>query len=452
MAKAEEKPLRGIDALAHDYEREPVPEMRQKSWYNVGIVWGGVAACLAALMVGGIVADMVSLADAAIAVVCGSLITTVIGAIASTVGARLNISTPMITRFAFGNWGVYIVALVLALGSYGWFAVQLGLFGETMKGSAGLLTGTTPGSVFLWVSIIIGGILMTASALLGYRALAWLSLVAVVPIVLLMIASVIQVLTQHPWSELVAHPPAHPAPLPVVIGIVGGGFMVGAVITPDVSRYAKSTGHSVAGVLLGFFVFQAVMLFMGTILGHAVGEWDVVKIMIGLGWGMVGMLVLVFAQWTTNDNNLYSAALAFSVIFRGWPKWRLTAIAGAIGIILALWGIYGRLMQWLMYLGVLIPPIAGIYVADYYLLHRGFYKYENLARAPQVRWLSFTAWVIASFIAYCTTAPPTGFGWFKITTIPPIDSFIISFILTLLLHWGYRALKGETVAAEIPSA
>lgn len=441
MAK-EEKALTGMDALAKDYERAPVPEMKQKSWYNVGIVWGGVAACLACLMVGGIVGSMLNLADAAIAIICGCLITTVIGAICAVVGSRLNLSTPMITRFAFGDWGVYVVALILALGSYGWFAVQLGLFGETFKASTGIMTGITPGAVGLLLAIIIGGILMISTAVFGYRALAWLSLIAVVPMVLLMVASLFIVLGDYSWSALLALQPANPAPMVVVIGIIAGGFMVGAVITPDVGRYAKSARHSVSGVILGFFVFQAVIMYIGTILGHAVGEWDIVKIMLGLGWGLIAMLVLILAQWTSNDNNLYSAALAFSVVFRRWPKWILTSIAGVIGIGLALWGIYGMLINWLLVLCILIPPIAGVYIADYFFVNRDFYKYENLPKVAKARWLMLAAWLVASFIAYCTTSSPLGLGWFTITTIPAIDSFLIGFVLALILGWAYKKTKG----------
>ena len=439
---AEEKELTGMDALARDYERAPVPEMKQKSWYNVGLVWGGVAACLACLMVGGLVGSWLDLKTAAIAVLCGSLITMTIGAICAVVGSRLNLSTAMISRFAFGDWGVFAVAAVLALGCYGWFAVQLGLFGETFQASWGIMTGLPPGAAGVIIAIIIGGILMISTAVFGYRALAWLSLIAVVPMVLLMVASLGLVLTAHPWSELLTRAPANPMPLVFVISVIAGGFMVGAVITPDVGRYAKSAGHSVWGVVLGFLVFQAVIMYIGTILGHAVGEWDIVKIMLGLGWGLIAMLVLVLAQWTSNDNNLYSAALAFSVIFRRWPKWVLTAIAGAIGIGLALWGIYGMFVSWLLMLCILIPPIAGVYIADYFFINRDFYKFENLPKVAKARWLMLASWAVASFIAYCTTAAPTGFGWFTITQIPAIDSFLVGFVLALILGWSYKKVKG----------
>jgi len=448
----EEKELTGMDALARDYERAPVPEMRQKPWYNVGLVWGGVAACLACLMVGGLVGSWLDLKTAAIAIVCGCLITTVIGAICSVIGARLNLSTPMITRFAFGDWGVYLVALVLAFGSYGWFAVQLGLFGETFKASWGIMSGVTPGTVGLWLAIIIGGILMISTAVFGYRALAWLSLIAVVPMVGLMIASLVVVLGDYSWGELLAHEPPSPMPLAFVISVIAGGFMVGAVVTPDVSRYAKSAGHSVGGVLLGFFVFQAVIMYIGTILGHAVGEWDIVKIMLGLGWGLIAMVVLILAQWTSNDNNLYSAALAFSVVFRRWGKWILTAIAGAIGIGLALWGIYDMFTEWLLMLCILIPPIAGVFVVDYFFVNRDFYKYENLPKVSKARWLMLASWAGASFFGFCMTPKPApetfglGLGLIDISTpffnITAIDTFLIGGALALILGLVYKRAKG----------
>ncbi|MBA7662052.1 Cytosine permease [subsurface metagenome] len=451
MAK-EEKELMGVDALVRDYERMPVPEERQKNWYNMGMVWGGVAACIICLLVGGTIGFWLDLKTAAIAVLCGSLITTAIGAICAVVGGRLHLSTPMIARFAFGNRGVIVVALAIAVGCFGWFAFQLGFFGVTFQAATGLMTGVAPGMLGLWLAIIIGGILMTVSAVFGYRALAWLSLVTVPIILALWIYSLVVVLGQYSWSELLAQAPADPKTLAVAISFVAGGFMVGAVITPDVSRYAKSTGHSVGGVILGFFVIQAVLMYMGAILAHAVGDWNMVNVMLGLGlgtaFGIIAMLVFILAQWTTNDNNLYSAALSFSVIFRGARKWWLTAAAGALGIILALpepVNVWGHFPEFISSLCILIPPIAGVYIADYFIVNRNFYKYENLPKVANARWLMLASWAVASFIGFCTT--PAGasigtLGWFNITTIPAIDTFLIGFVLALILGCVYKRVKG----------
>src|SRR5690606_16011268 len=133
----------------------------------------------------------------------------------------------------------------------------------------------------------------------------------------LMFASLGLVLRDHPWSQLAASPPpGDPMPLGVAISIVAGSFMVGAVISPDIARYARRPLDAVLAAILGFQVGFVIVVFIGSILAQATGQADLVQIMLALGWGVLAFLVLILAQWTTNDNNLYSAALAFSVVFR----------------------------------------------------------------------------------------------------------------------------------------
>ena len=42
------------------------------------------------------------------------------------------------------------------------------------------------------------------------------------------------------------------------------------------------------------------------------------------------------------------------------------------------------------------------------------------------------AYFLASGLGFLTTAPPTGFGLFQITTIPAMDTFIAAFILQVI--------------------
>jgi len=424
-----------------DFEREPVPAELRKNWLEMGLVWVGIGMCLAALMLGGVVGFGLDLTSAAGAIILGSFVLTIINALCSIVGADTGLSTAMIGRFAFGDIGVYITAAILALGCYGWFAVQLGLFGETAVTGINLITGVVVSTQLL---IVIGGILMIATAIYGYRGIALLSKIAVPLMVIILLASLIGILNERPWGTLVTEgPPGDPMPFGVAASIIAGSFMVGAVIGPDISRYAKDRKHAVGASVFGFLIGFSMMVYLGSILAHAVGEWDAVKIMIGLGWGLIAIIVLVLAQWTTNDNNLYSASLNLSVIFRTWPKWKLTLIAGALGIIIALSGIYGKFVQWLMILSATIPPIGGVYVTDYFLFHRDLYRFENLSRIPKWRPLMFIAWTGGSLVAFCTTPPPTGFGLFTLTTVSAVDAFIVAVVLQAILTGVYRKVRGE---------
>lgn len=435
--KIEEKATK----IFKDYEREPVPEELGRNWLEMGLVWVGIGMCLAALMLGGVVGFGLNLKLAAGAILLGGLVLTVINALCSVVGADTRLSTAMISRFAFGEYGAYIVAAVLALGCYGWFAVQLGLFGETAVSAIEMLAGI---SVSTKLMILIGGILMLASAIFGYRGIATLSKIAVPLMVILLLASLYKVLGEHPFSQLISEPaPGDPMPFGIAASIIAGSFMVGAVIGPDVSRYAKNRKHAIGSSILGFLIGFSLMVYLGSILAHATGEWDAVKIMIGLGWGIFALIVLILAQWTTNDNNLYSAALDFSVIFKTWPKWKLTLIAGILGIIIGLLGIYGRFTEWLSILSVAIPPIGGVYAADYFFFHKEMYTFKNLGNLPKWRPLMLLAWLGGSLIGFCTNAPPIGFALFKLTTVPAVDSFIVGVILQAIFLSIYRKTKGK---------
>ncbi len=424
-----------------DYEREPVPDGLGRTWLEMGLVWVGIGMCLAALMLGGVVGNGLNLKLAAGAIVLGALVLTVINALCSVVGADTRLSTAMIGRFAFGDAGVYVVAFILALGCYGWFAVQLGLFGETAVAGINLITGTT---ISTKIFIVIGGLLMLATAIYGYRGIAILSKIAVPVLTILLLVSLIKILGNHPWSNLVAEPPpGKQMPFGVAASIIAGSFMVGAVIGPDITRYARNRKHAIGASIFGFLIGFTLMVYLGSILAHAVGEWDAVKMMIGLGWGLIAIFVLILAQWTTNDNNLYSAALNFSVMFRAWPKWKLTLIAGILGIIIAVLGIYGRFIGWLMVLSATIPPIGGVYVADYFLFHRKMYKFENLSKIPKWRPLMFAAWAGGSLTAFCTTQPPNGFGLFRLTTVSALDAIVVAIVLQAILTGLHRGIKGK---------
>ena len=408
-----------------DYEREPVPEEKRRNWMELASVWAGIAACLAALMFGGVMGYHFSIADAVLATAIGYVFSTTINICTGIVGYRTGLSTAFVSRFAFGNWGSAIIALVLAMGCYGWFAVQTGMFGETANAAYQMITGQGWSSLGF---IIIGGILMTLTAVIGYRAIAWLSVVAVPLMFALMVGSLYLVLQAHPWEEIVATPPpGPPLPLGVGISIAAGTYMVGATIGPDIYRYARRPRDVIVASIVGFFAATVAIVSIGAILSHAVGEWDLVKIMITLGWGPIAMFFLIIAQWTTNDNNLYSAALALANVFRSpkWPKWKLTMIAGALGIALAAAGIYGQFVNWLMFLSALIPGIGGVFIIDF-LINRHLYTWDNIGNVRLFRPLAILAWAIGSLIGVMTTAPPVGLGLFQLTTISALDAFLVA--------------------------
>lgn len=425
--------------LVKDYEREPVPEDRRRGWVSLTLVWLGVGMTIGAFLLGGTIGAGLNLTQSIVAILVGSLLITIVAALCGIIGATTGLSTAMITRFAFGARGSYVVAMILALGSYGWFGVQTGLFGDT---ALEILRPLGGGGIPVSLLVFVGGLLMTATAVFGYKAIEKLSVLVVPTLAILMFASLALVLRDQSWSSLVqSTPPGEPLSLGVAISLVAGSFMVGAVVAPDISRYARRPIYAVLAAVLGFQVGYAVIVIVGSILAQATGEANIVNIMLGLGWGIIAFLVLAGAQWTTNDNNLYSAALAFSVVFRRLPKWQLTTAAGVLGTLLAMVGIYDQFIPWLTVLSALVPPIGGVLTADYFFVNRGLYRFGNIERIANVRYVSWASLLTGSLVAFMTTPDFPGWGLFTLTSVPAIDAFLVALGAQALL----AKATGETV-------
>lgn len=414
-----------------DFEREPVPLDQRKGWVHLGAVWLGIGICLASVMIGGTLGGGLSMPQAITAAILGSLILAIISALCSFVGAKTGLSTGLVSQFALGKFGSYAVSIIIAIALFGWFGVQTQLFGASAQHVLTELFGV---EVNVIVLSIIGGILMTSTAVIGYKAIEKLSILAVPLMSILLIASLWKVLAGgNGFSEIMSSPATGAAlPIGVAISIVVGSFIVGAVIGPDIARYAKTSKDAVIGSFVGFLIGFSIVLIIGAILSKATNQSDIVAIMLGLGWGTFAMLILILAQWTTNDNNLYSAALGFSVVFKKMSKFQLTIIAGIIGTALAAGGIYNQFIPFLIFLSALIPPIGGIYTADYFA-NREKYQFSNLDRIPNVNVISWITWIVASFIAFSTTPAPNGFGLFSLTQTPALDAFLVAFGLQFVL-------------------
>jgi cytosine permease len=415
-----------LDKLFEDYGVEPVPENSRKDWLSMGLIWAGVGISLGLLMTGGALGNGLSFRQSIVASFIGGAVLAIVTALCGIIGAKTNLSTAMISRFTFGDKAVLLIALIQAFGSYGWFGVQLGLFGKTAATAWSIATG---GGANVLIFIVLGGLCMILTATIGYRGLDFLSKLAVPLLLVLMGGSVWKVLQKNSFADIMAlQGTGEPISLGLGISMVISSFIVGAVVAPDVSRYAKSPKDTIGASILAFAIVVPIIILIGAVMAQVAGTWDLVDIMLKLGWGLIALLVLLLAQWTSNDNNLYCSALGFAVIFRNLKKWHLTVLSGILGIILALWGIYDRFIPWLLTLGVLIPPMGGVMAVDYYIFNSQYYQVSYLNKLPNIRMISAAAWIIGSVVSFITSNKIL-----SLTTVPALDGFLISAIIQYIL-------------------
>lgn len=427
--------------LIEDYEVRPVPESERKGWFQLTMVWIAGIIALSATALGGALGSGMSLSQAIIVSFVGTFLLAILNILCGIPGNKTGLSTSMISSFAMGRYGAYLVSIVIAISLFGWFGVQLDLFGSSLLNVIQSVFGIEINRTLL---MIIGGALMTITSMIGYKAIEKLSIVAVPLLGILLVGSTIMVLNNYSLSELNnATLAAEPITIGTGISLVIGSLAVGAVIAPDFSRYAKGTKDTVISSLLGYFVGYSIVLLIAILLAKATTEVDVVAIMIGIGWGTGGMLVLILAQWTTNNTNLYSSALGFSVVFKTVPKYIITILAGVVGTTFAITGIYTNFITFLNILSIMIPPVGGIYAADY-IIRRSAYDFAKVNDIKKVNPYSLIIWAIAIFAAFATSAAPLGFEWFTLTNAPAMDAFLLAFIFQMAVSkWLMNDLSAE---------
>jgi cytosine permease len=163
----------------------------------------------------------------------------------------------------------------------------------------------------------------------------------------------------------------------------------------------------VVGITLGEYTIGLI----GVLLAHALKSQDVIEIVTTTS-GFLGTLILITATLKINDWNLYSSSLGFvnsldTLLGRRVDRALITIVVGAIGTFLSAVGILEQFVPFLTALGVVVPPIAGIMVVDYYLLRR---HREPLgesasagtlpARQEQLNPVAIFAWAAASVVGF----------------------------------------------------
>ncbi len=423
-------------SLLEDYGSKPVPKGKGKNWFEIGIVYWGSAICLPAFLVAGLIAGPAKLGTAIGAFVVGAIVLGAIAILVGILGAETRLSTGMSARFTFGKYGANILQILLFLGLWGWFGVQLG-FMVAGLGDGGLVYALG-GAVPVWLLKVIGGVLMTLTAMFGFKAIEKLSVVAIPLLLIIIIATIASVFGGDKSLAVVAAQSTEAAmPMGVAISIVISTYTVGALIAPDITRYAKSRSAGGWGMVFGMLIGFPVVLILGAIMVKgAGGEIDFSKVMLANNsgfWAFLAVIAIILAAWTTNDNNLYSGALSLNAMFPKLNKWIITVISGVVGTVLALFGINtaAGFQTFLGIIAILIPPAASIMIIDYYFFKgkaNCSFDADKLEESANIRVLPLIAWAIGiafGFIVQYSTV--------KLTSITALDTIIVSGAVYLVI-------------------
>lgn len=439
-----------------DYALARVPAASRYPWWSVAVQRFGQLSALSQFLLGATLGFGMSFWGAFWAITLGAVILELVAIALGIIGMREGLTTSMLARWSgFGRAGSALVGLAIGISLIGWFGIQSAVSADGLHALAPVLPA--------WAWSLLFGLAVTVIVVLGFHSMAWTAYLTVPAFLVLAAWSIGSELSRHSVSALVQTAPAGP-PMSLLQGttLVAGGFIVGAVITPDMTRFNRSAADVVKQTLIGVTLGEYTIGLVGVLLAHAVKSPNVITIVTStVGW--VGVLIIIVGTLKINDWNLYSSGLGVvnfvGVVFgRRVNRAAATLLIGLAGSILAAAGILTSFTEFLIVLGVVFPPIAGIIVAEYLVVRtwRGALAERQAeggvpAQAPQWVPMTLVIWLLAALV-----------GKFVTWGLPSINSLVIAFVLyvaagKLGLVRGVGAGRTESAAttgaaASAPSA
>lgn len=423
-----------------DYALKRVPESARYHWFSVAAQRFGQVSALSQFLLGATLGMGMSFWGAFWAITLGAAILEIVAIMVGIVGMREGLSTSVLARWTgFGRYGSSLIGLVIAISLIGWFGIQNAVFAEGLRS----LLGGPP----LWAWTVIAGAFITVIVVYGFASMQWIAWVTVPLFIALAGWSISVELSRHSISTLVSS--AAPGPhLSLAAGttLVAGGFIVGAVITPDMTRYNRTAGDVIKQTLLGVTLGEYAIGLIGVLLAHGLKTGNVVEIVTSTS-GVIGTVILIAATLKINDWNLYSSSLGFvnlidTLFRRRVNRAVMTIVLGVIGTALAAAGILDKFQTFLEILGIAVPPVAGIMVAEYFIVRRwrgDLRAARNALPAASPAWVPATlaVWIAA----FCV-------GHFVTWGIPALNSLVFAFVVYVIagklgLTRGFGAVPTE---------
>lgn len=400
-------------------------------WPRVAAVAAMVAFSLPTFITGLEVSQGLSPMNAVWALVLGSVIILIIGAVMGAIGANSRMSSYLLVRIAFGDKGASLVNIAFAISLLGWFGVNINLFADAVSRLASEVWGLQIPTLAL---AIFASICMTVTTIVGFKAINVLAtlMVPILAFVTFLLAK--SALGTQSFTEILAAERMATITTGQGISAIVGAIIIGAIILPDITRFVRHWSGAIYTAVIAYLVVQLAVMGAAALAGSVSGKTDILDIMLDLRLGIGAFLIVIGSSWVLNSLNLYSAILGTKATF---PKLNSTWLAiglGAVGVIAALMNLLDNFIPFLIFLSDIFIPVAGVIIIDALFIRRSDYHIDTLANNRSFNWAGLLAWAIGAGFALMIShgAIPSP------TSITSIDAIIMSAAVYLALSWVSR--------------
>ena len=366
----------------------------QRTWttYHVASLWIGLAVCIPTYMLAAsLVGAGMDWKQAIFTIMLGNLIVCVPMVLVAHAGTRYGIPFPVLARSSFGIRGSNVPALMRGVVACGWFGIQTWIGGQAIHTmlKVAIPSWEPPFAMALGFAVFwLANMYVVVRGSNAIKALeAWSAPFLIVSGLALLAWAVGRA---GGFGPVLAQPSRFRTTgefmvvfVPSLTAMVGFWATL-ALNIPDLSRYARDQKAQVWGQILGLPTTMTLFSFIGVAVTSAstviFGEpvWDPVQLLSRIENPLVvlvALFALLIATLTTNvAANVVAPANGFANL---WPARidfaRGGILTGIIGIAIMPWRLLenaDRYMGWLVAYSGFLGPIAGIFIADYWVVRR----------------------------------------------------------------------------------
>ena len=436
------------DSSLSNADLAPIPpERRTWGMYSYASLWVAMSVCIPTYMLAsGLIAVGMNWRQAVGTILLGNLIVLAPMLLNAHAGTKYGIPFPVFARASFGVRGANLPAVLRALVACGWFGIQTWIGGQAIHSMLEIVWPAAAQGWVVWICFGAFWILNMVVVWKGIETIRFLEGIGapfMLGVGLLLLGWITRkagglgpVLSApgkfHSASEFI------PVFIPSLTAMVGFWATV-ALNIPDFTRYAKSQRDQAIGQALGLPTAMTLYAFIGVAVTSAsavlFGEpiWDPVAL-IGRfhqpAIALVALIAILLATLNTNvAANVVSPSNDFSNLNPRMISFRTGGmITGVVGVLMMPWKLMNDfsayIFGWLVGYSGLLGPVAGILIADYFVVRRcrlkvtdlyrrgGEYEYRNGVNGKAV--VSFAAGVAAALLGLVIPAARFlyNYAWF----------------------------------------
>lgn len=389
----------GVDrVLGEEFEHHPVPRSARRTTFSVSMVWIGFPMIITGAMTGSILVAGMGFKSALIAMLIGNaLMFAYVGAL-GVLGTSRGFNFALIASVVFGKKGYIFASTLLSTLLLGWYAVQTGITGNLIHTAFNLdyLTMT-----------IVAGVLYLGITFIGIRGLHWIGVVSVPLFVVLGGWVAFHSGSIAGWDKVVAYvgvKPDMPMAFGIGLTIVLALFVDAGTVAADFNRWAADTKGSLIATFCAFPFANLFAMLVGGIMTAALalpspqpfGLDNMFGYMVSQNSTLLSAIAFIFLFINLGSvcaHCLYNSAVGWSRIAKSHMR-LLAVILAVVGIAIAAVNVWALFIPWLSLLGILVPPIGAIVIADLFFIRP--------AAEIDADWRprAFIAWGVGSLVAF----------------------------------------------------